>query len=401
MDFIESALIMVPALTGMDLAVYDGSSETLAQFEDKFCFSPELQPFYTQKGLTRFLKTASEVFIYDIEDTLGMHLIIAQAGNHWVLLGPYVEEGWSEQAARLLLMKLNASEAVLFRFKSYRCKFPIVQQDYALKALLLITEHMGCETKIVKTIRLARECQNEPFAFSDEYANALEVNRRYSIEDRLINAIIYGDVSKAIQARKESLEANINFRYFRDSRQDQLVGITIERTIIRMAAKWAGLSPVRIDAIIQEFAQKMCFAISRSELDHLTLSMIERFCSEIRKQRESGCSSIVRQAIDYMEVNLSKPMTTTEIAQAAGVERKSFVERFRKETKMTVKEYLANRRCAIAAQLLLDSTAYVQDVAAYVGYPDSSYFSKVFKANTGVSPQEYRNIRRPAKANIF
>ena len=60
---------------------------------------------------------------------------------------------------------------------------------------------------------------------------------------------------------------------------------------------------------------------------------------------------------------------------------------------MTVKEYLASRRCDIAAQLLIDSQASIQEIAGYVGYPDNNYFSKVFKANTGVTPQEYRRAR--------
>ncbi len=61
---------------------------------------------------------------------------------------------------------------------------------------------------------------------------------------------------------------------------------------------------------------------------------------------------------------------------------------------MTVKEYLAKIRCDVAAQLLTNSEANIQEIAAYVGYPDNNYFSKVFKANLGVSPQTYRSVRK-------
>lgn len=399
MDFIESAMIMVPALTGMDLTIYDGKSDTLAQFKNKCCFSSELQPIYTQQGLTAFLEHTSDEFIYDLEEALGTHLIIVQAKDCWVLLGPYVEEGWNEQTARLLLLELNVSEAVMHMYKTYRCKFPIVQQDYALKTALMIVEHWSNQLRSVKHICITQEGQNKSLTFSDVYTDASEINRRYFTEDRFIDAIISGDVSKAIQARSERNEMNTDFRYFKDSRQDQLVGTCIERTMIRIAAKLGGLSPVLIDTIIQEYAQKMCFSTSRGELDRLTIELLARFCAEIRKQQESGYSPLVRQAIDYMEINLSKSMTTAEIARAVGAERKRFVERFRKETSMTMKEYLANRRCIIAAQLLLDSRASVQEIAAYVGYPDSNYFSKVFKASIGVTPQAYRSTRRTSKVD--
>lgn len=42
-----------------------------------------------------------------------------------------------------------------------------------------------------------------------------------------------------------------------------------------------------------------------------------------------------------------------------------------------------------AKHLLVHSRMKVKDVANYLGYQDSLYFSKVFKKETGVSPKEY------------
>ena len=39
------------------------------------------------------------------------------------------------------------------------------------------------------------------------------------------------------------------------------------RTLIRIAAKRGGLSPVLVDSISQEYAQKMRYAVSKKELD--------------------------------------------------------------------------------------------------------------------------------------
>ena len=61
---------------------------------------------------------------------------------------------------------------------------------------------------------------------------------------------------------------------------------------------------------------------------------------------------------------------------------------------MTVKEYLAKRRCNIAARLLAGSETSIQEIAEYVGYTDNNYFSKVFKANAGMSPQSYRAVHK-------
>lgn len=394
MDFFESAMIFVPSLTGMDMTLYGGMPNVLNQFEKRRCFSPELQQIYTQEGLADFLQNASKMFIYNIVEVMGTHLIITPVKENWFLLGPFVEEGWNERTARLLLTALGASEAFMPLYQAYRCKLPIVQQDYALKTALLLAEHSGSTARTVKTIHMDQVCRGKNLTFSDAYESSSEVNQRYLLEDRFIAAIIQGNAGKAHETLNGIWKVSTDMKFISDSFQDRLAGMAVVRTMIRMAAKWGGLSPVLIDAISQEYAQKMHHTVSKAELEFLTTELVERFCSEMRKQRNSKYSPIIRQAAEYIEVNLSKSVTSTEIARAVGLGKKRFVERFRRETGMTVKEYLADRRCAIAAQLLIDSRASVQEIAAYVGYSDNNYFSKVFKATCGFSPQAYRSIHR-------
>ena len=52
--------------------------------------------------------------------------------------------------------------------------------------------------------------------------------------------------------------------------------------------------------------------------------------------------------------------------------------------------YLSELRIEKAKELLADVTINVKDIGQKVGYRDSSYFTKVFKRFTGVTPSEYR-----------
>lgn len=129
---------------------------------------------------------------------------------------------------------------------------------------------------------------------------------------------------------------------------------------------------------------------TEAELEEMGAEMTQRFCDEVRALKRSGWSVVVRRAADYIRVNLSKPMTTAEIARAAGVDRHRLTESFGRETGQTIKQYVAARRCEVAAELLQYHEISVQAAAAYVGYTDTNYFAKVFKANQGVSPQAYQ-----------
>ena len=375
-DFLESAQILVPALSGMAVTSYTFSSDILVQFEKKNCFSTDLQTIYTKEGMETFLEHASEDKVY-------------------------VENEWNPKNARSLLAKQNVSESLMLSYKGYRCQFPIINRDYAVNLAFLMTCDLDGDRKRVETLIIDPIRQKESLRFSDVYANASMINRRYQMEDRFMNFIEQGEYEKACWSLKELEKVLADIRFISNSFQDQLAGAAIMRTLIRIAAKRGGLSPVLVDSISQEYAQKMRYAVSKKELDRLTGELLERFCREIKQRKQVVYSVVIRQAMDYIEINLGKNMTIIEIAEALGREKCSFVRQFRQETGLTIKEYIAKKRCSLAAELLLDTHVSVQEIASYVGYQDNNYFSKVFKNERGVSPLEYRNNHKNIKNSIF
>lgn len=104
-DFLESAALLIPALTGLSVTIYDHDMAVLDQFESRYCFSAQLQRIYTAQGLQGYFAGASEDFIYDILEALGSRLVLFKVSSRWVMLGPYVEEAWSDHQARLVLAR--------------------------------------------------------------------------------------------------------------------------------------------------------------------------------------------------------------------------------------------------------------------------------------------------------
>ena len=390
--FLESAIALIPPLTGISMAIYDGNFRVLEQFERQYCFSSKFQKIYTAKELEIFLENCSKKYIYEIDEPMGSHLIIFKEENKWILLGPYVEEGWNESSAKSLLVKLGGSEAVISPYKSYRCSFPITQRDYPIKIALLMLSHINGENfhREIKTVGMKAEYLDSTLAFSDVYGDASIVNKRYKLEEDFIIAVSQGETEKAYKSLAGTKNVSSGVRFISNDLKDQIVGAAIIRTLVRIGAKMAGLSPILIDSISQEYAQKMQRTVSKKELDYLVLRLIEDFCTEVRKRQKNNYSPCVRRAMDFMNLNLSKLLSISDIAEAAGIDKRYLVKRFGQETGMTMKQYLAKKRCEIAAELLMDRELSVQEIAAYVGYPDNNYFSKVFKANFGSSPQDYR-----------
>ena len=68
----------------------------------------------------------------------------------------------------------------------------------------------------------------------------------------------------------------------------------------------------------------------------------------------------------------------------------------RQETGISFHHYLNNVRVTKAKELIRTTNLRLTDISQMVGYDDQSYFTKVFKRTTGVTPGEYsKKNRRP------
>ena len=63
-------------------------------------------------------------------------------------------------------------------------------------------------------------------------------------------------------------------------------------------------------------------------------------------------------------------------------------------------DYLSRTRIERSIELLRDTDMSLLEIAGLVGFEDQSYFTKVFKKETGLSPKKYRDSRgaRPPAA---
>jgi AraC-like DNA-binding protein len=64
---------------------------------------------------------------------------------------------------------------------------------------------------------------------------------------------------------------------------------------------------------------------------------------------------------------------------------------FRKETGSTISEYLTARRIRQACWLLVTDSSPIEQIGIQVGIPNFSYFCRLFKQTTDVTPQQYRS----------
>lgn len=396
MDFIDAVETMLSPLTGLSMTVYGDDEQVLSLFEKRFCLMLPAQAIYTRDGLLTFFAQKNDKHIYQIAEPLGTYLTVLSIEGRWILLGPFVTAPWEKSVAKTILARHGAREDALLAYKAYRCALPVLPEEYAVRvAALLLMHTVGNPPRELERIDMVSQRAEElPPSISSEYEDPVQVNHRYALEDQFIEAVTQGKTSKAIETFAEFRKATESVRFMSRTLRDEIAGTMAMRTMVRRAALAAGLTPVLVDAMSQEYAQRMHRTADERELMELSDKYIAAFCHAIRQHSRPEHSPYIRRALQYIEMHLSQPIDADTLASLCGITRRHFTELFHRETNKTVKQYITDVRCERAADLLENTQLLVQEISHYVGYEDTNYFARVFKSSRGVSPQEYRKLKK-------
>lgn len=103
--------------------------------------------------------------------------------------------------------------------------------------------------------------------------------------------------------------------------------------------------------------------------------------------------TVIQKAIDVMESRYSEALNTQDIADIIGVQRSYFSTLFKAQTGLSPYRYFMQLRIRKACILLETSDMSVADIAEAVGL-NAQNFSRTFKREIGVTPREYRNNKK-------
>jgi transcriptional regulator GlxA family with amidase domain len=100
----------------------------------------------------------------------------------------------------------------------------------------------------------------------------------------------------------------------------------------------------------------------------------------------------VRRCEDWLAANYRKPDPVALAVRRAGVPARTLKRRFKVATGSTLIERVQNLRVERAKRLLESTDVAVEDVSGEVGYEDASFFRRLFRRRTGLSPAAYRRM---------
>jgi len=137
---------------------------------------------------------------------------------------------------------------------------------------------------------------------------------------------------------------------------------------------------------------------NRAERCLLTLISDEVRRSLVPRSPAPPSTSVVTEALGYIERHCLARLTLTEVASALNRSPAYVTTALTRATGRTAIEWITSGRMAEARRLLLHSSERIETIAERVGYADPTHFIRVFRRAHGVTPAQWRARTEPARS---
>ncbi|CAH7328806.1 AraC family transcriptional regulator [Vibrio chagasii] len=227
--------------------------------------------------------------------------------------------------------------------------------------------------------------------------------------DSEFNSIIINKVSRYFPVENFqqdiSVISNLDVRivFFILNRESEIQLLTMALSICENLNKRIVLiSPFKIPNIIRN--HKNIFFIIETSNNHLT-SAFEELKSKTQhifdphfdldrktnNNNQLSAKLFTSEVVNFVMDNINKEIRETEIAEKCHCSTTYFSKKFHLHFGVSFRDFVCDKRILLAKKLIeADTESKIAVISYQCGYKDVSYFSRIFKKRTGVTPASYR-----------
>lgn len=344
-----------------------------------------------------FLRHLQNNKIYCVTDRfLFTYQILPIKDKKYLLIGPYLSFMPSINKVCEIAEDNGLSSSAMHELEKYYKRFYVISDKSPFHSMIhVLYEYIWDNEVIFQQIDINWEISKDKITDNevnnDIFNNIKELERRYYLEKKMMQAIINGDIKTAKQI-------NLTKAHIKQRQADPIRNLKnyaiIVNTIFRKSAEYAGVHPVYIDKLSNEFAIRIELISSSEEYDNMLDDMIISYCNMVNNHSLKGYSKLIQHVIIYINSNVSLNLNLKNIANAHGINSSYLSNRFKKETGKTLTEFILQTRMKLAIQLLSATNLQIQTIAQHCGILDVNYFCKLFKKFFNETPNEYRKKLR-------
>lgn len=165
-------------------------------------------------------------------------------------------------------------------------------------------------------------------------------------------------------------------------------------TLFTRAAMDGGLPEELAYAMSDSFIQNAEDCRTVEEIDKIYHKAFHDFTYAVAEKGNRHYSANIEKVMHYVHIHLHEEITLELAAEAAGISACHLSRIFKKETGMSLVDYVQKERVEAARHMLIYSDYTLAAISQYLNFSTQSYFIKIFKKHIGMTPGQYRKFYR-------
>jgi len=402
---ITNVLSALEAYTGLSIDLIDADGALLQSFGDspRYCGLLKKNLFTNNECLTLHMKAGQraqkigEAYIFSCHANLN-HIAFPLINKGEllgsVIVGPFLMDTPDSTLVSGLAENHNIPATLLLDLYDEMPGFQIIEPARVnhLKKLIdyLLTPLIANEQALMQQLQKKMYQQariNETIQVYKEQKVTQSLQFFYEKEQALIAKVKTGDI-KEVKALMNEL---IGYVLFSEGGKLESVRIhAIElTTLLSRVAMDGGAKTDIVYKLNSNFLLLMNSEQSLDQLCYLLQDAAESFMDAMFYEQGKG-NVYIRKALKYISDNYSEKLTLNSVASHVKLSPNYFSALFHQVMGISFREHVCRVRVEESKRLLLSTDYSITDIALAMGFPDQSYYCKVFKNITGVTPGKYR-----------
>ena len=313
-----------------------------------------------------------------------------------VIIGPCVSVRMTDEIIRDILRDFELNETP--EWTSYLTALPLVSTKRLYNIGILVYRLLNGVLLDVNDIietHFRFEQQTKLLSHAEviisDRRESLEFRGVFEIEKQLLRSIRNGDKTAFYNM---TLSTNFDgpgiLSNYSEMRNIKNLGIYVIALAARAGIE-GGLYPevayTLSDLHIQYIEELRDYRAVVNAIGEALIEYVDRVAESKRKYLSKSIATVQ----EYIFNHLYETIPLSLLANKVGLQENYLSQLFKKETGVTITQFIQNEKVEEAKKLLELTTEPVTAIAAKLNFYDQNHFIKIFKRYTGLTPNRYRN----------
>lgn len=221
-------------------------------------------------------------------------------------------------------------------------------------------------------------------------SNGEAVHNTLTLEQTIMNFVRHGDVS-ALKEWIKSAPAVRPGKLSSDTLRQLKNTFIVTATLVSRSAIRGGMDANDALSLSDAYIQKCELLSSVEAIVNLQFHMVLEYTERVERLKlGKNPTKLLTDIANYVQKHLTEPVNIEALSKAVFVSRTHLAVKFKKETGMTLTEFVLKEKIEEGKRLLRYTDKSLSAIAAYLGFSSQSHFSNVFRKYAGCLSSEYR-----------